>query len=315
MKVQVARDEPAILRPALRAADADTRAPLEEIRALTGHSGAKVTLCRRGSASIVRKAAARPTANARLIRQAEKQRALSAHGIAFPAVTVQGTDDDGIAYFEMAYVPSLTLASTIATAASYDRAAVVTAVDKMLWLFRGAASGEIAATAFEGKINDVASACAQHAPTLPHLAAIHRLRDTLAAMPWRGIPASPCHGDLTLENILISPTRGVVFIDCDEPFASSFWLDAGKLYQDFHGYWFLRHLLARPQSGADVLNAVQKLAQLERALHDVFAAADPALPERLPQLAALSLFRILPYARDEATVNFVLTRLSHILDL
>jgi len=287
----------------------------EEVRVLTGHSGARVTLCKRGAASIVRKCAASSAGNARLMRQADKQRSLAAHGLAFPRVIAQGTDASGVAYFEMEYVPARTLAATIAMAGSYDRAAVLSAVDNMLWLFRRAATDEIPAETFTGKIDDIAANCARHAPTIPHLAAIEGARGALNEKCWTGIPASPSHGDLTLENILISARRGIVFIDCDEPFASSFWLDAGKLFQDICGYWCLRHMLAGPSAGADVLNAIQKLEKLGFAMRAVFAAADAALPRRLPQLAALSLFRTLPYAQDEDAVCFVLARIRHILGL
>ena len=207
----------------------------EEIRVLAGHSGARVTLCRRGSSSIVRKRAANPEANARLIRQVEKQRLLTAHGIAFPRVLTQGTDASGLAFFEMEYVPARTLAATIAMAGSYNRTAVLGAVDNMLWLFRRAATDEIPAAIFTSKIDSVASSCSQHVPAVPHAKTIAAARDALVERCWTGIPASPSHGDLTLENILISPHRGVVLIDCDETFASSFWLDAGKLFQDIAG--------------------------------------------------------------------------------
>jgi aminoglycoside phosphotransferase len=305
----------------LRAPDHVTLPPLptsqgtgvEEIRVLTGHSGAHVALCRSGEASLVRKRAGTPAANARLTRQADKQRLLAAHGIPLPRVLAEGIDAAGLAYFDMEYVPACTLASTLATAGSYDTRAVLTAVDQMLWLFSRAAGGEIAAETFAAKIDDVARSCLAHPLTASYAGEIEAVRATLSARNWAGIPGSPSHGDLTLENILVSPSRGVVFIDCDEPFASSFWLDAGKLFQDLSGYWCLRHMMQTVQRGADVLNAIQKVEKLAFAMRAVVAAADARLPQRLAQLAALSLFRTLPYARDEGTVSFVLARLRHVL--
>jgi hypothetical protein len=301
------------LPPLLPAEEAAS--PPTEIRVLNGHSGARVTLCQRGDLSLVRKRAGTRAANARLMQQAIKQKLLAASGLPFPLVLGQGTDEAGLAYFDMDYVPARTLASAIASAASYDRGAVLSAIDSMLWMFRAGRGAALPAESFAHKIVEIAANCADHAATRPHLPAIRVTRDALLARSWTGVPSSPCHGDLTLENILVSPREGAVFIDCDEPFASSFWLDAGKLFQDVYGYWCLRGLLCGESGGAEVLNAIQKLEQLGHGLRALAAAADPALPSRLPQLAALHLFRTLPYTGDEATVTFVLARMRHVLGM
>ena len=66
----------------------------------------------------------------------------------------------------------------------------------------------------------------------------------MLARDWDNIPESPCHGDLTLENILLTAGKTVGLIDCDEAFVSSWWLDFGKLFQDIAGHWCLRGLYA-----------------------------------------------------------------------
>src|SRR5688572_11207497 len=214
-----------------------------EIRVLHELSGARVSLCQLGELSIVRKRAGTRAANARLMQQAIKQKLLAASSLAFPRVLAQGTDEAGLAYFDMDYVPARTLASAVADAASYDRGAVLGAIDSMLWMFRAGRGAALPAESFVHKIVEIAANCADHAVTRPHLPAIRATRDALLARSWTGVPSSPCHGDLTLENILVSPREGAVFIDCDETFVSSFWLDAGKLFQDVYGYWCLRGLL------------------------------------------------------------------------
>ena len=83
----------------------------------------------------------------------------------------------------------------------------------------------------------------------------------LSARDWSAIPESPCHGDLTLENILLHQRRAV-FIDCDETFASSYWLDLSKLFQDVDGHWCLRHLYLDAPAGTAVVNAIGRLHRL-----------------------------------------------------
>jgi hypothetical protein len=287
----------------------------EEVQVLGGHSGARVTLCRRGENSLVRKRAGARAGNVRLLQQAIKQKLLASSGVPFPKVVAQGTEPSGLAYFEMDYVPARTLASVITDAASYDRAQVLSGIDGMLWLFRAARGEALSPDIFRDEIVDVGVACGDRAPCRPHHAAIRAMRDALVARSWSRIPGSPSHGDLTLENILLSQRDGLVFIDCEEAFASSFWLDVGKLFQDVYGYWCLRNLLCAPSPGAELLKAIHNLEQLGQALRALAAAADPALPARLPQLAALHLFRTLPYAEDEAAVSFVLARTRHVIGM
>jgi len=170
-------------------------------------------------------------------------------------------------------------------------------------------SGTIPSATFAAKIEQIA-ACDSEVCRAHH-AQIARAATCLSRLDWTGIPQSAGHGDLTLENILVSPERGVVFIDCDECFASSYWLDAGKLFQDVAGYWCLRALYRH--SGPALVNAVQQLKVLNGVLRRLAGKIDSALPNRLSQLAALHLFRTLPYVREAAVAGFVLKRLEMVL--
>lgn len=147
------------------------------------------------------------------------------------------------------------------------------------------------------------------------LLAIRNCAQLLMSQDWRGIPETLCHGDLTLENILLTTGKSIAFIDCDESFASSYWLDFGKLFQDIDGHWCVRALYAADVAPVRLLNAKQKLEQLGGRLRRLAADFDPALPHRLPQLAALSLFRAIPYARSTALISFLCSRIQHVLGM
>lgn len=74
------------------------------------------------------------------------------------------------------------------------------------------------------------------------------------------LPCSEYFGDLTLENILYSESKGFVLIDCQTVEYDSYIFDIAKLRQDLESKWFLRNDTAF----LDVkLNAIQR-ALLER---------------------------------------------------
>jgi len=276
-----------------------------------GHSGATITLHGSGVRAYVRKQAADVAHNARLMQQAEKQRLFAAHGMALPRIIGEGIGEDGLAYFDMDYAPGRTVADAVIHAAPIDRGALSRSLGNLLWLFRMRQGGALAPALFHTKIDEIGAKCVTHVQTRPLMAEIWECGARLMACNWEGVPESPCHGDLTLENILLTRKRGVVFIDCDEPFISSWWLDVAKLFQDIRGHWCIRTLYGAAEP-AQFVNAVQKLNQLSDDVHELLA--DDGLLEKLPQLTALNLFRCLPYVKQEEVGYFVCARIQHVLN-
>jgi hypothetical protein len=275
---------------------------------LGGHSGAQVVLCAADDGAFVRKTAASPAANLRLRQQAIKQCLLAAQGFAFPAVRRAGVDPQRRAYFEMDYIPARTLGEIVLGAVPVDRGAIVEAVAALLRACAMLTGSAIDPAHFRNKIDAIAGQAGQRAPLRPHASAIAGLQRALFARDWSGIPQTPDHGDLTLENILLSPERGLVFIDCDVAWVSSWWLDLAKLFQDFEGHWCLR---GQERPSVDALERLRLFAQDFRGLA---RALDPNLPPRLAQLAALHLFRVLPYARSAATAGFACAAAARLLE-
>ncbi len=277
------------------------------IERLGGHSGAEVVLCESGAENFVRKTAAGSGTNPRLRKQAIKQRLFAAQGFPLPSVRSIGKDDSGRAFFDMDYVPSRTLAELVVSGVPFDRTALVEAVAQILWIFRSCVAGTIPTEAFQSKIADVRRIGENNPAAAGHRDTIAELAERLLKEDWSNIPASPGHGDLTLENILVSPGQGVMFIDCDEPFASSYWLDFAKLFQDFDGHWCLR------DGANDAHAAATTLTALGRDFRALAKDANSKLPPRLAQLAALHLFRALGYAQSAETVAFVCDATARVL--
>lgn len=277
---------------------------------LTGHSGATIVLLQDGGVYVVRKTAGSPAQNPRLSCQAEKQRQLLYSGLPFPAVLKSGLQGE-LVFFDMEYVPGRTVANIVCEAAPFLIDAVLGALQRLFDLFRLTAGAPLDANLFLDKIGQIA-ACRSDAMG-PHIKKMTETAGLLARLSWEGIPQSECHGDLTLENILVCGNRRIVFIDCDECFASSWWLDAAKLFQDAAGHWCLRHFYLNGDKGAALLNAAEHLDSLAVQLRSLIVDADRTLADRLPQLTALHLFRTVPYAKDARVVEFVLGRISTVL--
>ena len=289
----------AVQRKPVRAA-----ATAPSLHVFHGHSGAHILF--NAATGVVRKTAASPAANARLFAQAEKQRRLFMLGLPFPRVLAERLDKANCAEFDMQYLPGRSIADAVIQAGAFDPATVLKSVERMFWLFAPHAGAALPAHLFHDKIEAIAKV----GNDIVRIAAAR-----LAACNWSGIPQSPCHGDLTLENMLITTSRTVAFIDCDEAWVSSYWLDFGKLFQDIDGHWCLRRLYDAGASPAQRINAIQKLEPLARGFRALAARTDAALPARLPQLAALGLLRAVPYARDDALVAFICRRIAHLLDI
>jgi aminoglycoside phosphotransferase len=291
------------VKSAVQRKPARVPAPAPFLHVFHGHSDAAILFD--AATGIVRKTSATPAANARLLAQAEKQRRLFMLGLPFPRVLATRLDGAGRAQFDMQYLPGRSIADAVVQAGAFYPDTVLKSVERMMWLFAPYAGAALPAHLFHDKIETIAKSGNK---------AVRIAAARLAACDWRGVPQSPCHGDLTLENMLITTARTVAFIDCDEAWVSSYWLDFGKLFQDIDGHWCLRRLYEDEASTAQRINAIQKLEPLARGFRALAAASDAALPARLPQLAALGLLRAVPYATDEALIAFICRRIAHLLD-
>jgi aminoglycoside phosphotransferase len=279
---------------------------------LTGHSGARLQLFASANPPFVRKRAADAARSARLRAQAAKISWAASHGIDVPAIIGDG-EQDGVYYFDMEYMPAESASHAAIAGEHTDWPRVFGALAGLLRALRATEAGEIPAAAFAGKLRAIEAASVANGLSAPLAARLAPLIGSLAARDWRGIPSSACHGDLTLENILLGPGKRVTFIDFDVPEPSSWQLDIAKLFQDLTGQWCLRRLAIEQGDSIETTNAKASLGRLARAARTALLAEFPLAPERLTQMVCYHLLRTLPYARDEALAAFVLTRIETLL--
>lgn len=284
---------------------------LEVVKRLTGHSGCSVLLCRAGDAYFVRKYSASIAYNPRLHEQAAKQARLSAL-VRTPKVIDQGVAD-GLVFFDMEYVSG----HDFRTYAPLQNVASLSAFAhrtlEPLGTLAGTRAGSVSAARFEAKVHSVCTALAASPFVGRHSAVLGRARSVLETADWSGIPRTDCHGDLTLENMLVRDDGEIVLIDLLDGDLESVWLDAAKLLQDLDSGWSLRAFLWKSElSSADRL-----MLMLSRYLYEEIKVQVlemfPELDSRLRQLRTLQAMRVLPYVHDEGTFWHVVNGLDRIL--
>ena len=281
--------------------------------ALTGHSGAELTLVEADEQIFVRKQARSPDQNARLAAQCEKLRRAHAAGISCPSVFRSG-GDDSLFWFDMEYIPADSLAHVLLAGREPDWRSLMPQIEGLPATYRQHATGLIPAAQFRSKLGSIAAACLANPVTVSVRERIASLAARLEACDWDGIPESECHGDFTLENILLQADGRVVLIDFDVPEQSSWWLDIAKLFQDLAGHWCLRHLVLSDPEGVEALNAQLGMSRAAARFEALVAPMIAGGMIRLRPLIGFHLLRTLPYARDPLVVDYVLQRIDAVLE-
>jgi hypothetical protein len=153
---------------------------------------------------------------------------------------------------------------------------------------------------FKNKLQNVARATSD--PEL--LSLINAAIDVVGMLPDEIIfPVGPCHGDLTLSNIILDMESGITLIDFLDTFLESPLQDVAKLKQDFIYGWSFRHSPSTVRISAKILCKCHyplALVEIERMYR---------LQTRLVTL--MTLIRIAPYVKDAVTKDWLVASLKH----
>ena len=286
----------------------EATADLTSWRVLPGVSGASVIL---GTVDehnwFVRKVARTPEMNARLARQAAKQDRFAAAqtgALRSPPVLREG-ETAGRYFFEMPMVIGVDGATFLRRASYVD---VVRLADELVAYLQDAAAStpcdvqaSSLAVALDAKLGEVRV----RSPLLDDSlyerleVAVRVVRDLGEVRPtW-------CHGDLTLENLIVDADGTIWVVDLlDAPF-EHYWHDVAKLHQDLDGGWYLRH-------GPPIAAGVRHY--LSRRLLDGAREIDPMYETVHAPLVAMTFVRILPYVSG-AEAEFVRDRISYYAEI
>jgi aminoglycoside/choline kinase family phosphotransferase len=127
--------------------------------------------------------------------------------------------------------------------------------------------------------------------------ALEQLRDLTP-----DLQATFCHGDLTLENIIVDDRGRPWLVDfLDAPF-EHWWQDVAKLHQDLDGGWYLL-------SQSPIARCV--VDYLSKRVLAAAAARDPRYALVHSVMLACTFARILPYVRTPEELEFVRMRVEY----
>lgn len=271
---------------------------------LGGHSGCKILLCETDDNNVfVRKISSSHKYNDRLRVQAKKQKKFKSKQVKAPAILNQGETEEGLFFFDMEYISGITLAEYIKTIEiGKVRNLVETLIDDVASMERNDINIDTEAV-FQEKI---ASLKKQLLPLSNHV--VNEALILLESHLWNGIAQTSCHGDLTLENIIVKDNQ-LYLIDFLDSFYDSWILDIGTLLQDVQTLWSYRF-------EEDInINTLIRLIVFRDILLDYIRDKNEEMVLEVYYSLLLKLIRIFPYTKDERTYKFLTEKTNTIIDL
>lgn len=118
---------------------------------------------------------------------------------------------------------------------------------------------------------------------------------------WSLTPISKCHGDFTLENLIISNGK-LHLIDFLDSFLESPLVDIAKLLFDLRYFWSKRRTKTQSKS-------IIKNIHIESIITN--SKVYEAHYRKINSLIILSILRILPYTKNQKTISYLEECLTH----
>lgn len=274
---------------------------------LGGHSGCKILLIEDDDGHVyVRKVSKDRDYNARLKIQSEKQASFDGNPIKAPKVLNSGYTTDGLFFFDMEYIQGITLAEYIKTIEIGKMKGLVEAlisslVPKKIPDMTEAEKIKVVDT-FSTKLSGLRKTLSNANNKI-----VDQALDLLEAHDWSKLTPTQCHGDLTLENIIIK-NDNMYFIDFLDSFYDSWFLDVGTLLQDVQAMWSYRF------EKSVNMNTVLRLIVFRDLLLDEVQKIYSEYIVEIYYALLQKLLRIYPYTKDERTYSFLNEKTQIVLD-
>ena len=277
------------------------------VKKLNGHSGCDISLFKTDSNELfVRKSSASLDYNVRLIKQIAKQKSFKTFDQKIFAPKILNTsllERQKLAYYYMEYAQATVLSEYIKTV----RMSEIGEFSNYFFLYLATIPQKTNPNTqkiFEKKILSLKNPLKSKFKRLT--IAFRTLLDT----DWSEVPESSCHGDLTLENILVTKDKKFYLIDFLDSFFNSWMIDFAKLYQDLILGFSYRHQKLNANSKLRILVAKESIT--ERLLSTPGGEKNLLL---IYKILLLNVLRIGPYVKDDVTRHFVDNSIKIILKL
>lgn len=271
---------------------------------LAGHSGAELTLLTRHGRTIVRKCST-AASSCRLKKQMEKQIEFASlkTPIRTPEILGSETTESGLFFFDMEYVPALDCHRFLEICGPAEFRRFEQSLSEHLASLPSLppiASSSSFRSFFESCVFKLIEVHRRQVGLTDQ--AMGRIINALESVENLGINETGfCHGDFTLENILVDSRGSLVFVDfLDSAFEHPI-QDFVKLSQDIHGGWF--QIKGRRISAAFVNRLGNTLEKTSSTAITGYSFARNAL-------LSLNFCRILPYARNRGERDQIVERIE-----
>lgn len=270
---------------------------------LGGHSGCKILLCETDdNQTFVRKISSDISYNSRLKVQAQKQKDFKSDSIKAPKVYNTGTTEDGLFYFDMEYVQGITLAEYMKTIEVCKERILVEAIVRNAVAIKTDYE-PVDETIFLNKIASLNKQLSDLENETVDLAL-----NMLEHHSWSRFVKTSCHGDLTLENIIVKNGQ-LYLIDFLDSFYDCWIMDISTLMQDVQTMWSYRY-----QNEVNI-NTLLRLIVFRDILMDEVKSIAPEDYIEVYYALLLKLIRIYPYTKDTRTYNFLNEKTASIIEI
>ncbi|MCM1326116.1 MAG: phosphotransferase [Bacteroidales bacterium] len=267
---------------------------------LGGHSGCKILLCETDDEKLfVRKIAGDMNYNSRLKQQAEKQKAFHSEFVKTPKIFGSGYVGE-VYYFDMEYISGITLAEYMKSIQIGKIRGLVDSIVKSV-ISTGDSSCVVKTKVFKNKIASLKE-------TLKDNASIKEALGLLEKHSWSKFKQTFCHGDLTLENIIVKDGQ-LYYIDFLDSFYDSWIMDISTLMQDVQTMWAYRF-----EKEKDV-NTLLRLIVFRDILIDKVKEMVGRDYIEVYYALLLKLIRIYPYTSDQETISFLDGKVKSIMEI
>jgi len=270
---------------------------------LGGHSGCKILLCEKDDNDVfVRKISRDKKYNERLKIQAKKQADYNNPNINAPKVLATGYTEDGLYYFDMEYVQGITMSEYIKTIQIGKVRSICESIVKNI-VSMESSDTEVDESVFIKKIALLRKTLVSHNNKI-----IDEALDMLELHCWKRFTKTQCHGDLTLENIIVKDNQ-LYLIDFLDSFYDSWIMDISTIMQDVQTMWSYRY-----DEELEV-NAKLRLLVFRDILMDTVKEVSPEDYVEVYYALLLKLIRIFPYTKDKETYEFLNAKIQSIMSI
>ena len=277
---------------------------------LGGHSGCKIELIEDCGSVRVRKTSANEGYNVRLINQFNKQFSMKFGSIYVTPVLGSGYAD-GCFYFDMQYICGKTLSEYIRTAPLFELKHISKILTDHMEFNHpfDVNAKDVFILKIKSVIGSIKESEAYISGSYPNFCnLIEQSETTLLNYSWQYISNTPCHGDFTLENLMITGDQKIFAIDLLDSFYDSWQIDFAKILQDVELGWSSRH--DSFSENLFIRNKILKQCVFE-CIPDSIFKKDIVIS--IYHVLLLNILRIVPYSQDDVTVNHLVHNMDYLL--